>query len=85
METPKMDRNDGKILGRFPHWQIIAFYLMIYDIVVINVSYFMALWLRFDIEMHFGISCRYILSLPYLYFGDLSCIRVYGALQASSS
>ena len=30
------------------HWQIIAALMVIYDIVVVNMSYFLALWLRFD-------------------------------------
>ena len=31
------------------HWKIIAFYLIIYDIVAINFSYFFGLLLRFDL------------------------------------
>ncbi len=34
------------------HWKIIAFYLLAYDIIVINFSYFLGLWLRFD--FHFS-------------------------------
>lgn len=33
------------------HWRMIALYMMIYDIIVVNVSYFFALLLRFD--MHY--------------------------------
>lgn len=36
---------------RLEHWQIIAVYLILYDIVVVNTAYFFALWVRFD--------CRY--------------------------
>lgn len=32
------------------HWQIIAFILMIYDAVTVNVAYFLALWFRFDCQ-----------------------------------
>lgn len=32
----------------FEHWKIIAFYLFLYDIIAINLSYFLGLWLRFD-------------------------------------
>jgi FlaA1/EpsC-like NDP-sugar epimerase len=39
-----MDKKKTKL----EHWQIIALYMMIYDIVAVNVSYFLALWLRFD-------------------------------------
>ena len=30
------------------HWRNVAFLLIIYDLIVANMSYFMALWLRFD-------------------------------------
>jgi FlaA1/EpsC-like NDP-sugar epimerase len=39
-----MDKKKTKL----EHWQIIALYMMIYDIVAVNVSYFLALWFRFD-------------------------------------
>lgn len=38
-------------LGKRPllvHWQLITIYLIIYDLLMINLSYFTALWLRFD-------------------------------------
>ena len=37
---------------RIEHWQMIALYLVIYDILAINFSYFFGLWLRFD--LHFS-------------------------------
>ena len=33
---------------RFKHWEVIAFYLAAYDIAMVNFSYFLGLWLRFD-------------------------------------
>lgn len=33
---------------KIEHWQIISFLLMVYDFVAVCVSYFLALWLRFD-------------------------------------
>lgn len=32
------------------HWKLIALYLLIYDIATINLSYFIGLWLRFDLQ-----------------------------------
>ena len=32
------------------HWQIIAVCLFVYDILMVNISYFGALWLRFDLS-----------------------------------
>ena len=42
-----------KMKKGFEHWQVVTVYLMIYDAIAINLSYFLALWLRFD--------CRYSL------------------------
>ena len=33
---------------RVEHWQVIVAYLVVYDIVMANLSYFLALWFRFD-------------------------------------
>lgn len=30
------------------HWQVICLFLMLYDILAVNLSYFLALWLRFE-------------------------------------
>lgn len=35
---------------RIKHWKMIAFYLLIYDIIAINFSYFFGLLLRFDLR-----------------------------------
>ncbi len=32
------------------HWKIIAFYLVLYDMIAINFSYFFGLWIRFDLR-----------------------------------
>lgn len=32
------------------HWHIIAFYLVLYDVVAVNFSYFLGLLLRFDLR-----------------------------------
>ena len=45
----------------FQHWRFIALYLIIYDLITINFSYFMALWIRFDLKFT---------EIPELYFGS---------------
>ena len=35
---------------KLKHWEIIALYLFIYDVIVINASYFASLLLRFDMR-----------------------------------
>lgn len=42
-----MERVKKKIMN-VKHWQIISIYLVIYDIVAVNLSYLFALWIRFD-------------------------------------
>lgn len=43
----------------FQHWKIVAAYLLLYDIIAINFSYFLGLLLRFD--MHFSsIPVKYV-------------------------
>lgn len=38
-------KNKGK---RIEHWQVISFLLVIYDYITVKISYFLALWIRFD-------------------------------------
>lgn len=40
----------GTKRGKLEHWKVIAVYLLLYDIVAINVSYFAGLLLRFDLQ-----------------------------------
>lgn len=48
METMDKTRSTGRIKIR--HWKIIAVYLLIYDVLVINASWFFGLLLRFDLR-----------------------------------
>lgn len=43
------------------HWKLIALYLLIYDIVTINLSYFIGLWLRFDLQ-YLKIPSEYLMA-----------------------
>lgn len=40
----------GRNKKRIEHWMMIAFYLIVYDIIAVNFSYFFGLWLRFDLH-----------------------------------
>ncbi len=42
------EKRPKRWLGHIEHWQIVAIFLAAYDFVAICVSYFLALWLRFD-------------------------------------
>ncbi len=35
-------------IGKLKHWKIVSLYLIMYDVVAIIASYFLALWIRFD-------------------------------------
>ena len=41
-----------RILKRMEHWQLVAMLLVIYDVIAVNVAYFLALWLRFDLSFN---------------------------------
>lgn len=43
-----MTENEIPKKRRFEHWQVISLYLVLYDIIAVNASYFVALLLRFD-------------------------------------
>ena len=54
-------QREKRTLFPLEHWQTIALLLCFYDIIVVNVSYVLALWFRFD--------CRYS-SIPRNYMGS---------------
>ena len=64
-EKSTRNKRRGRGAGRLEHWQIIALLLMAYDFVVVNLSYFLALWIRFD--------CKYsAIKKEYLFCDILS-------------
>ena len=42
-------KNDSE--KKFEHWKMISLYLVVYDIIAVNLSYFAALFLRFDMRI----------------------------------
>ena len=66
---------------RIEHWQVISLYLVVYDIIAVNLAYLMALWFRFD--------CRFSL-IPEVYlkawiqfapFYTVLCLAVFTVLK----
>ena len=45
--TTKKQKNERK-KRKLERWQVIALYLMIYDVIAVNAAYFLGLWFRFD-------------------------------------
>ena len=37
-----------RLSNKVKHWQIIAMFLVLYDIFAVSAAYFLALWIRFD-------------------------------------
>ena len=60
-EKSTRNKRRGRGAGRLEHWQIIALLLMAYDFVVVNLSYFLALWIRFDCK-YSAIKKEYLLA-----------------------
>lgn len=50
MTTKNRQKNEPS-KRKLEHWQVIALYLAIYDVIAVNAAYFLGLWFRFD--------CRY--------------------------
>ena len=80
-----MNKNDRKSNHRlnmpFEHWQVIALFLIIYDFAAVVISWFLALWLRFDGSFS-RIPAQYFLPyrrfiLPYALF----CILVFALFR----
>ena len=70
---------------KIDHWKIIALYLVIYDIFTINLSYFLALWLRFDTRFS-QIPEEYLRSFcVFAPFYTIICIAVFWRLRLYNS
>ena len=70
---------------RFEHWHKIAFFLAAYDIIAVSVSYFLALWFRFDC-MFSEIPAKYL--EPYFWFAPIyaaACLVVFWRLRLYKS
>lgn len=74
-----------KIRRRIEHWQIIAFYLVVYDIAAVNLSYFGALWLRFDLRFTSIPEVYLSAFLKFAPFYTVFCILVFAALRLYNS
>ena len=77
----KGKENEATRKKRIEHWQVISLYLVVYDIIAVNLAYLMALWFRFD--------CRFSL-IPEVYlkawiqfapFYTVLCLAVFTVLK----
>ena len=58
-----MSKNRKKKTG-FEHWHLISILLVIYDIIAVNLAYFLGLWLRFDCRFS-SIPAQYLTAWKY--------------------
>ena len=70
---------------RLSHWQIIAGLLMIYDLLVVNLSYLFVLWIRFDCA--YSAINRYFLNawLHFVPIYSIFCVGVFVLLRLYKS
>ena len=67
------------------HWRIISLYLVIYDILAVNIAYLVALWLRFDCSFS-AIPVEYLSTfLRFALIYTVLCVGVFGILRLYNS
>jgi FlaA1/EpsC-like NDP-sugar epimerase len=80
-----MSENAKKMKKRLEHWEVVSLLLAVYDFLAVTVSYFAALWIRFDCSFS-AIDTTYLFAyyrtiLIYATF----CIVVFGLLRLYKS
>ncbi len=93
MASSKKKKDQKRNTGRynFQHWQRISFYLAIYDGVAIIISYFLGLWLRFDLRMtmipreYLNAFIRFIPIYVIASIIIFSCFHLYNSLWRYAS
>lgn len=81
----EMDKKQDIRKKRLKHWKVIAFYLLVYDVIAINASYFFGLWLRFDFNFS-SIPLEYLYAfLKFEPYYTVLTIAVFFALHLYNS
>ena len=84
-ETTNSDQINGKKSPRLEHWMVIAFYLVVYDVIAFNFSYFFGLLLRFDLRFS-NIPQNYLSAfVKFAPFYTAFCIVAFYALHLYNS
>lgn len=66
---------------RIEHWRVIAFLLIVYDLAAVNLSYFLALWLRFDCRFSAIPPVYWDRFVAFLPIYSLVCMAVFFCLR----
>lgn len=70
---------------KIDHWKVIALYLVIYDVFVVNVSYLLALWLRFDTKFSLIPEVYLYSFLKFTPFYTVLCLVIFFKLRLYNS
>jgi len=61
-----------EIMNKMKHWHKVAYFLLAYDFITVVLSYFLALWLRFDCQFShiepYYLEKYYLIIIPYAIF-----------------
>ena len=72
-------------LLRLEHWQLVRIYLIVYDVLAVNASYLLALWLRFDCQFS-SIDPLYLEAWQtFTPFYTVACLAVFWVLRLYKS
>lgn len=78
-----------EMISRFPHqlkhWHIIALLLICYDIVAVNIAYFLALWFRFDCRVSVIPQTYFTAYLKFVPIYSIVCIAIFWILRLYQS
>lgn len=66
-----------KTLKNIEHWKMIAAFLMIYDVIAVYFSFFMALWLRFDMSFSRIEGEYYRYFIKFIPFYAFICVLIF--------
>ncbi len=81
----------GKRKHKIQHWMIVSLYLIIYDIIAVNASYFSGLWLRFDLQFthipqqYINNFCRFAPFYTVVTVIVFACCRLYNSMWRFAS
>ena len=70
---------------KIDHWKVISLYLVIYDIFVVNASYLLALWLRFDTKFSLIPEVYLYSFLKFTPFYTVLCLVIFWRLRLYNS
>ena len=70
---------------KFEHWQVVTLLLMVYDFLAVIVSYFLALWVRFDCKISEIAPPYFRTYYKSILIYALFCIVIFGTLRLYKS